>query len=224
MTSVLSKIDRLLRGQRLLESRVDGSTSHLVRLAAVVVLFGMFYGAVMGTFSVTSPERAVQMIYSAIKVPMLLLVTFLTALPSFFVINTLAGTRKDFGEALESLISTQAVLTIVLASFAPFTAMWYCSFPDYRSAILFNAVMFALASFTAQFVLRRLYRPLIKRNTRHRILLIGWLSIYVFIGIQMGWVLRPFVGSPVSEPRFFREEAFSNAYVYVFRLIWETVR
>ena len=24
-----------------------------------------------------------------------------------------------------------------------------------------------------------------------------WLVIYVFVGIQMGWVLRPFVGSPV---------------------------
>ena len=25
-----------------------------------------------------------------------------------------------------------------------------------------------------------------------------WLVIYVFVGIQMGWVLRPFIGDPAA--------------------------
>lgn len=221
MLTVLQNADRILRGQPLLLDRANAARD-MTRLAGLVVLFGVFYGAVMGTFSATTWERAIQIVYSAVKVPMLLLVTFAIALPSFFVINTIVGTRKDFREALEALITTQAALTIVLASLAPFTAMWYCSTSDYGSSVLFNGAIFGAASFTAQAILRRLYRPLIARNPRHRIMLRAWLMLYVFIGIQLGWVLRPFVGSPISEPRFFREGAFSNAYVYIGTLIWNT--
>jgi hypothetical protein len=50
---------------------------------------------------------------------------------------------------------------------------------------------------------------------------ITWLVIYVFVGVQMGWVLRPFVGHPDLPVQFFREEAWGNAYVEVLLKIWE---
>jgi hypothetical protein len=107
---------------------------------------------------------------------------------------------------------------------APFTAMWYLSFANYNMAVLFNGLMFAIASFSAQLVLRRLYQPLIARNPRHRLLLRIWLGLYVFVGIQMAWVLRPFVGNPDLPTRFLREESWSNAYVAVARMILEALR
>ena len=141
------------------------------------------------------------------------------SLPSFFIINTLFGLRSDFGYVLRALVATQAGLTIILASFAPFTALWYVSFENYHGAILFNALMFGAASFTAQWLLRRLYRPLIARNARHRVMLRTWLMIYAFVGIQMGWVLRPFVGDPGSPVEFFRQQAWGNAYVKLSQII-----
>jgi hypothetical protein len=222
MTAVFQRAENILGGRSILTPGVS-TMRQVLRLAGLVVLFGTFYGGVMGTFSATSPERALQIIYSAVKVPLLLLVTFTVALPSFFVMNTLMGTRAEFRQAIEALITTQAGLTIVLASLAPFTGLWYCSVGDYNWAILFNGLMFAIASFTAQVVLRRLYAPLIRKNPRHRALLRIWLGIYIFVAIQMAWVLRPFVGSPLSETRFFREGAFSNAYVFVFQLIWHQI-
>ena len=66
---------------------------------------------------------------------------------------------------------------------------------------------------------RYLYRPLVARNPRHRMLLRGWLVIYAFVGIQMGWVLRPFIGDPDSPTRFFRQGAWGNAYVELGRII-----
>lgn len=222
MSRVLHQADLLLRPRG--PSRWDEpSTPNLRDLVVIIAVFGMFYGAVMGTFSATSLERSVQILYSAIKVPILLLVTFLISLPSFFVINTLMGLRRDFAQAVRALITTQAGLTVVLASLAPFTGLWYASTSEYNPSIVFNALMFAIASFTAQFILRRLYRPLIERDARHRLLLRLWLVIYVFVGIQMGWVLRPFVGSPISETRFFREGAFTNAYIAVGKLLWNVL-
>ena len=46
--------------------------------------------------------------------------------------------------------------------------MWYASSASYRWAILFNGLMFAVASFAAQGLLRRSYRRLIGRHPQHR--------------------------------------------------------
>lgn len=187
-------------------------------LAACVVGFGAAYGATMGLYGIRGGQ-AWQVVFSTAKVPMLLLVTFALALPSFFVVNTLVGTRDDFREALRAHVQAQAAITVVLASLAPLTFVWYASNVPYPLAVLFNAAMFGVASIAGQLVLRRLYRPLVERNPRHRALLLIWLAIYVFVGVQLGWVLRPFVGAPGSPVRFFRPGAWGNAYVEVWRLI-----
>jgi len=79
--------------------------------------------------------------------------------------------------------------------------------------------MLGTASVTAQLVLLRLYRPLIASNPRHRTMVRLWLIIYAFVGIQMGWTLRPFIGKPGLETSFFRQEAWGNAYVEIARII-----
>ena len=183
----------------------------------VVLACGLAYGAVMGAFD----GRAGQMAFSALKVPLLLLATLALSLPSYFVLNTLLGLRSDFADAWRGVVASQAGLTIILVSLAPITAFWYASTPNYRSAILFNALMFAFASAGAQAMLRRSYRPLIARDPRHRWLLRAWIVLYAFVGIQMGWNLRPFIGDPGQPTRFFREGAWENAYVAIAGMIRE---
>jgi hypothetical protein len=191
----------------------------LAHLLLIMIVFGAAYGAVMGTFGGLHPGRRLQLLYSATKVPMLLAVSFCLTLPSFFVINTIAGLRDDFAEVLHALISTQAGLTIVLASLAPFTAFWYVSVADYDAALTFNALVFAIATAAAQWMLRRSYRPLLARNPRHRHMLRLWLILYAFVAIQMAWVLRPFIGSPAAPVSIFRPEAWGNAYVELGKIV-----
>ena len=59
-----------------------------------------------------------------------------------------------------------------------------------------------------------------RSRIRHRVGQVSWVVLYVFVAIQLAWVLRPFVGSPNIPTRFFREEAWSNAYVVVADLVW----
>jgi hypothetical protein len=197
----------------------------LVRLVGCLVLFGLIYGAVMGTFRGLAGQSQwlVQIVYSAVKVPLLLLASFSISLPSFFVLSTLLGLRKDFGQSLRAVVATQAGLAVVLASLAPLTMLWYASSADYQSALLFNGLMFALASVAAQWLLRTYYRPLVARSPRHRWLLWGWLLVYAFVAIQMAWLLRPFIGAPTIEVQFLRPEAWDNAYVVVTRLVWRAL-
>ena len=185
----------------------------------IVLGCGLTYGGVMGLFG----GRVDQVAYSAIKVPLLLLGTLILSLPSYFVLNTLLGLRNDFAAAWRAVLASQAGLTIILVSLAPITAFWYASVANYRLAILFNTLMFAVASIGAQGILQRGYQPLIAQDPKHRWLLRVWIFLYAFVGIQMGWNLRPFVGDPGQPVRFFRAGAWENAYLVVAQILWEAI-
>jgi len=221
-SGLLMNADALLRGHDW-ATRSERALKAVPQLLFLLASCGLGYGAVMGTFSGLGGDRAWQIVYSATKVPLLLCATFALSLPSFFVLNTLLGVRDDFAEAIRALIATQAGLSMILLSLAPFTALWYLSNPDYTQAVLFNGVMFGVASLAAQVILRRYYAPLIARNPRHRVLLRSWLVLYAFVGIQMGWILRPFIGYPGMEVQFFRSDTWGNAYLIVGQSIWDVL-
>jgi len=221
MRSLLLRADHLLRGHDAVV--VTLTPTRLRHLLALMIAFGGIYGMVMGSFAGIWGDRSLQLLFSAVKVPLLLMATFLLSLPSFFVLNTVLGLRSDFAVVLRALVAAQAGLTIVLSSFAPFTILWYVSATDYDNAVLFNAVMFGAASLAGQWMLRRLYAPLIAANPRHARLLWTWILIYAFVGIQMGWILRPFVGNPAIHPEFFRAEMWGNAYEVVGKKIVKAI-
>jgi hypothetical protein len=215
----LGRTDDLLRGRHLQPAGQGLSRIRLIHLLLTTMVFGCAYGATMGMFGALHADRWLQLVYSGLKVPMLLLVSFGLSLPSFFVLNSVLGVRNDFGQVVRNLIAAQAGLTVVLASLAPLTAFWYVCDRDYDAALTFNAGMFAVATLAGQWMLRRSYRRLIAHNSRHRMLLIVWLVIYWFVTVQMAWVLRPFVGQPGSAVSFFRHDAWGNAYVELFEIV-----
>ena len=90
----------------------------------------------------------------------------------------------------------------------------------YSLAVLWNAIAFGGSSVAAQLLLRKNYQQLIRQDPKHRTMVWVWIFVYAFVGIQLAYVLRPFIGSPSSETSFFREDPFENAYVKVFQLIW----
>jgi hypothetical protein len=192
-------------------------------LPALVLATGPIYGAFMGSFSVATIDRWLLVFYAAVKVPILIFVTTALCLPAFFVLNTVLGLRNDFARAMRAILAGQAALTVALASLAPITKVAYLSGLNHRGALLFNAAMFTVATAVAQVIMFRRYRELTSSpltGPRHRVMLWMWVVLYVFVGIQMGWMLRPFVGSPGLPVAFFRSEPFSNAYIVVLRLIF----
>jgi hypothetical protein len=224
MHAFFTAADDVLRQAPWVTRQLD-SRRAILRLVAYLVVFGLLYGAAMGTFRALAAQShwALQMLYSAVKVPLLLMATFVISLPSFYVINSLFGLRRDFAWAVRSLVAAQAGLAIVLASLAPLTLAWYASSAVYQYALLFNGAMFAVASFAAQRLVRGYYRPLIAADRRHGQLLWCWLAVYTAVAIQMAWLLRPFIGSPGRPVQFLRDNPWDNAYEYVARLVWNTL-
>ena len=214
MNASFTHVDRLLRPTRLQES--DAARPCVREIIAAIVVYAFCYGLAMGS----SNGRLLQMLYSGVKLPLLIFVTCLLCQPIFFIANTLAGLRDDFRQAAHAIWTSQAAVTITLASLTPLALFWYLSFENYRFYILMNAFMMTIAAVGGQIKLWSIYRQLIAKNAKHRIMVWFWLFCYAFVGIQMGWLLRPFIGSPGTATTFFRNEAFSNAYMVVFHLIF----
>ena len=95
MMSLLISADRFIHSSRDLNPVVDRTLS-LRSLIIFVAVFGLWYGAVMGTFGGFASDRLMQVFYSSTKVPLLLFATFVLSLPSFYVLIVLLGLGQDF--------------------------------------------------------------------------------------------------------------------------------
>lgn len=198
-----------------------------ISLIGFVVLL-MVYGGMMGSYGLWGGEGVfgaggLQVLYSAIKVPLLIGVTFLLSLPSLFVFYALAGLAEEFRQVLSLLLSTQMVFAFVLISLAPFMLLFYASSVAYVQGVLINGVAFALAAVVWHHILRKRFRAFVAINRRHTFLLRLWFVLYTFIGVQMGWTLRPFVGSPNAEVQFFRSDGWGNAWVEVWEMVLSSI-
>ena len=95
MATWLLRVDEVLR-RRHFATDDRRPVATVARLSMMIILFGMLYGAAMGSFNGLAADRLLQVTYSAIKVPLLLLATFAISLPSFYVLNMLFGLAGDF--------------------------------------------------------------------------------------------------------------------------------
>jgi hypothetical protein len=203
-----------------LQALGDGAASDARALVATIVAAGSLYGAFMGSYACHSVERLVMVLYSTIKVPLLIFATTAVCLPGFFVFNTVAGLRDTFARAMRAIVAGQAATALALGSLAPVVRFLYLSGIAYRHALVANSALFTIATIAGQRVLGCHYRRLIDEEPRHRIMLRLWLGLYAFVGMQMGWMLRPFIGVPDVRVTFFRDEPFSNAYVVIAHLFF----
>jgi hypothetical protein len=212
------EIDGLLRhGNHRRADELRGKKALLVFLVC-----GGFYGAIMATFAF-SAERLPLVAYGMLKVPILFGFTMILAIPGFYVLSNLRGVGSDFKEVFSLLLDYQLLIAITLAALAPITLLVNLSASSdaYQAVQLWNTFTFFIAAVTAQRKFSSQSKALLYKDSRHRLLLHGWTALYAFIGIQMAWTLRPFIGSPGQRIGFLREGKLENAYVKLFEIFSE---
>ncbi len=189
----------------------------------VVMLCGGAYGAVMASYSGMAGDRLLMLLYGAVKVPLLFMSTMFIAVPFFYVLNVLLGAGDDFPDVWSGLVDYQLCVALQLAALAPVTAFLNVTYGDYHVAQGWNTLLFGAAAWNARRALVECYRPLQARRSVHAWLAKGWFVLYAFVGVQMGWDLRPFVGHPGMPVSFFRED-IGNAYIEVARVLRDIIR
>ena len=182
--------------------RLHRKTSSL--LVSSSICFAI-YGIIIG-----SSHSWMQALSSGIKLPAFYLLTLIICFPTLFFFNVLFGSRSTFQQHFVILLTAVSVISVLLFSFAPITLFFLITTPNsYQFFKILNVLIFGITGF---FGVKFLYEGMqllsqqdeVGKKTRTAILRF-WLLLYGLVGMQLGWFLRPFFGSPSDKFELFRQ-------------------
>ena len=249
MNNGIKQLDRLLRGDATRFEALKRGTFDVdaAAVASVILMLGLFYGLCMGSFGLFQGRAGAlpQLVATTGKVPLLFLLTLLVTFPSLYVFNALIGSRLTLASTLHLIISAMAIMLAVLASLGTIVAFFSVSTNDYSFILLLNVVVFAISgALGMKFLLQTLHRLTLAQDAEDRLdapmpepggaldktkshaisanvttIFHIWIVVFGLVGAQMGWVLRPFIGSPDKAFTLFRLRE-SNFFEAVARTFW----
>ncbi len=155
-------------------------------------------GAVLGSSSGIAGIG--QAMSSAVKLPILFLLTSLICLPTLYLFNTLFGARQSIRQNLAMYLAPITVMTVMLFGFAPIVLFFLLTTNDYQFFKLLNVAIFGISGFIGMWFLLKgmwIISDDQEKGVRiRRLTLLFWICLYAFVGSQMAWTLRPFIGHP----------------------------
>jgi hypothetical protein len=169
------------------------------------VTFFALYGAVMG-----STHSLWQTLSSAVKLPVLFLATLFVCVPSLYFFGLLFGSQQSLRQNLTLILTAVTITSVLLLSMAPITLFFLLTAPtQYQFFKLLNVGIFAAAGLMGVVFLYQGMKIVsgvdqAGAGTRKWVIII-WMLVYAFVGSQMAWTIRPFIGAPGVEFELFRQ-------------------
>ena len=217
-------VSTLLRGEREpLAAWTEHWDARRVRWHLGIILLGAgLYGAAMGCWR--APQQA---LYVALKFPIIILLTTLGNALLNGMLAPLLGLKITFRQSFSAILMSFAIASAILGAFSPLLAFAVWNAPPisqetlqgatYSLIMLANVAVIAFAGTTGNVRLFQVLARLGGNQAAARRVLFAWLAINLFLGSQLSWILRPFIGSPNLPVELFRATAFrGNFYETVF--------
>ena len=190
-----------------------------LHIAAVVVGAGL-YGAAIGWWR--DPQQA---FFTATKFPLIILLTVTGNALLNAMLAPLLGLNIPFRQSFSAILMSFVIASAILGAFSPIIAFLVWNAPNvasrgptYNIILLAHVAVIALAGITGN---TRLFQLLARFGKSRAIafrVLVAWLAGNLFLGSQLSWILRPFIGSPGLPVEFLRANAMhGNFYEAVFR-------
>jgi hypothetical protein len=224
--NMIDRLKSLLRGdaEMLIKWLAAPDLRAVASYGAIILVGSGFYGLTLGIW-----RAPLQSFYTALKFPLLI---FLTCAGNAMLNGMLAqilGSGLSFKQTSLAILLSFAIAALILGGFAPITLfIWYNAPPlASRSAVLGHSVMLlthvfaiAFAGIMANRRLLELLRKISGRDATARAVLFSWLAGNLFLGAQLAWNLRPFIGSPTLAVQFLRDDPLrGNFYEAVWRAL-----
>jgi hypothetical protein len=181
-----------------------------------------FYGVIVGCYS-----GAAQAVSAAVKLPFLFTVTFLICFLALFVVQILVGSRLEFLQVVVLVTGSLALTAILLAAFAPISAFFLITGSNYYFLILLHIVIVLVSGLFGMYALHEGLQLVCEKHSvypkKAMTIVKVWAIIFAFVGIQMAWNLRPFLGDREQPFRVFRqyEGNFYAAIIYSINKLFE---
>jgi len=192
---------------------------------AVIVMGAGLYGAAMGWWR--APEQA---LYVGLKFPLIILLTTLGNALLNAMLAPLLGLNLTLRQSLLAVLMSFAITSAILGAFSPLLAfvVWNAPAmtPDVKSTLpyalikLTHVVVIAFAGVAGNARLFQLLTQLGGSKAVAKRVLVAWLAVNLFLGSQLTWIARPFIGAPQLPVAFLREGALKgNFYENVFSAV-----
>lgn len=142
--SGLLVIERILRDrqsiwQQIVEERdLNRLTGNMLASSAVALAC---YGVVLGAF-----HGVLMALTSAVKLPLLFLVTLAICLPTLYLFNLVFGARLSVRQAVAMVMVAITVTSMLAVAFAPISLFFLITAPDYGFFKLLNVAILSLSA------------------------------------------------------------------------------
>jgi len=184
----------------------------------VIVLGAGAFGAAVGVWR--SPLQA---FYTAAKLPLIILLTTLGNGLLNGMLAPLLGLNLRFRQSLLAILMSFAIAALILGSLSPVMLFVVWNAPPldpsaprgtlgFELVQLVNVAAIAFAGVVANVRLVQLLERLGGGTTVARRVLFAWLAGNLFLGAQLAWNLRPFIGAPELPVEFLRPNAFEGNF------------
>jgi hypothetical protein len=142
--SGLLVIERILRDrqsiwQQIVDERELGQLTGSMLASSAIAL--ALYGAVLGAF-----HSVLMAMTSAVKLPLLFLVTLAICLPTLYLFNLVFGARLSVRQALALVMVAVTVTAMLAVAFAPISLFFLITAPDYGFFKLLNVAILTLSA------------------------------------------------------------------------------
>jgi hypothetical protein len=221
----LAIVESILRNHQQFLTQLRAGTGLQKMIRAMLLSSAAFlavYGAVLG-----STHSLWQALSSAIKLPILFLITMIICIPALYIFSILFGSRQRLNQIIAVVLSAITVTAVLLLSLAPITFFFMLTTDGYQFFKLLNVLFFVIAGGVGMVYLSRGMRMISasedeegKQPRALILVLYVWVFVYAFVGSQMAWTLRPFVGYPGARFELIRQLG-GNFYADIFASIGE---
>lgn len=220
----LAIIETILRNRRHFFAEIREGVELGPKMRAMLVssiVFFALYGAVMG-----STHSLWQALSSAVKLPVLFLATLVVCSPTLYFFNLIFGSNQSLAQNFVLILTALTVTAVLLLSFSPIVLFFLLTTSHYQFFKLLNVGVFTIAGVVGVLFLSQGMRVVSGSGgegagARQSVVRL-WILIYAFVGSQMAWTLRPFIGAPGLEFELFRQLG-GNFYANVFASIGEVL-
>ncbi len=222
-----AEIASLLRGEtKIISAWSENWSAQRFALHVAIIIAGAGgYGAAMGWWR--DPQQAV---YVALKFPLIILLTTLGNALLNAMLAPLLGLNIPFRQSFSAIVMSYTVTAAILGAFSPLIFFMVenapamsakaVSYTAYNFILLTHVAVIALAGTTGNLRLLQLLTQLAPSPAIARRVLCAWLAGNLFLGSQLSWILRPFIGAPSLSVQFVRPDAFhGNFYETIFNTI-----
>lgn len=215
--SELSSGQKLLRERELLFEDIfkENRINEIIKYFAFwSFIFSSIYGLSLGIYS-----GFFQMVIGAAKVPALLFLSLAVCAPPLYTFNVLLGSKLSFKQILSMLCMKTYMISIILISFSPVAAFFIITGGNHDFITLLNVSFFGIAGCFGVTLLWNGMKYVTVKNgyEPNQIIITVWIFIYMFVGLQLAWTLRPFIGEKNSFAMF--RQIGGNIYVYLGKLL-----